>query len=128
LNTTPDTQAHIQPHRSCPAAAGCLLAALAGLLGFLCVWTALTLGAQGELTWRLGHPTELRVWLLRGDDVAGVGWSRGAVVERRESTVCVRTLVGFWAWRGAAPEPAPPACDCYRRQGSAWLAQGACPP
>ncbi len=128
MNTTPDTQAHIQPRRGCPAAAGCLLAVLAGLLGFLCVWTALILGAQGELTWRIGQPTELRVWLLRGDDIAGVGWSRGAVVERRESTVCVRTLVGFWTWRGAAPEPGPPSCDCYRRQGSTWLAEGACSP
>jgi len=128
MSTTPDTKPQVQLHRGTPAVVGCLLAGAAGLLGFLCAWTALTLGVRGELSWRLGQPTEMRVWLLRGDDLAGVGWSRGAVVERREPTACVRTLVGFWTWRGAAPEPGPPACDCYRRQGSTWLAQGVCPP
>lgn len=109
------------------ALGGCLLAILAGALGFVCTWTTLTLGARGELAWRLGQPTEVRVWLLRDDDIGGIGWSRGAVVERRDSTVCVRTLVGFWTWRGAAPEPASPACDCYERQGSTWIGAGGCP-
>jgi len=109
------------------ALGGCLLAILAGALGFLCTWTALSLGARGELAWRLGQPTEVRVWLLRGEDIDGIGWSRGSVVDRRDSTVCVRTLVGFWTWRGTAPDPGSPACDCYERQGSTWVGAGGCP-
>jgi len=104
-----------------------MLAILAGALGFLCTWTALALGTRGELVWRLGQPTELRVWLLRGEDLGGLGWSRGQVVERRGPIVCARTLVGFWAWRGTVPAPDAPTCDCFQPLGDVWIGTGACP-
>ncbi len=126
-STLPDAPSGTPPPRRFPALWGCLLAILVGASAFLCTWTALTLGARGELAWRLGQPTEVRVWLLRGEDLGGIGWSRGSVVDRRASTVCVQTLVGFWTWRGAAPDPGSPACDCYERQGSTWIGVGECP-
>ena len=127
MSTVPDTHPSLPAGRRFPALAGCLLAILAAALGFLFTWTALTLGARGELAWHLGQPTELRVWLLRGEDIGGLGWSRGQVVDRRGPVVCVRTCVGFWTWRGVAPAPDSPPCDCFERQGSAWAPAGACP-
>ena len=89
------------------APTGCALAVLVGVLAFACVWSALSLGIRGELTWRLGQPTELRVWLLRGDGLAGLGWSWAQVRERRGAVVCVTPHVAFWTWRGEVPEAAP---------------------
>lgn len=128
MTAAPVTPPLHPPARRVSALGGCLLAVLAGALGFLCVWAALSLGARGELAWRLGQPTELRLWVLHGEDVAGVGWSRGKVIERGESTVCVQALVSFWTWRGTAPAPGSPACDCYRRRERTWVSEGACPP
>ncbi len=127
ISTPPDNPPSHPAGRRLQAVGGCALAIFAGAIGFLCTWTMLTLGTRGELVWRLGQPTELRVWLLRGEDLGGLGWSRGQVVDRRGPIVCVRTLVGFWTWRGAAPAPNSPTCDCFQPLGGAWIGAGACP-
>jgi hypothetical protein len=127
VSTVPDTPPSLPAGRRFPALGGCQPAILDGALGFVCTRTALPLDARGEFVRRLGRPTELRAWLVRGEELGGEGRSRGQVVGRRDAVVSVRTAVGFWAWRGVAPAPDSPPCDGFERQASALTAVGACP-
>jgi hypothetical protein len=107
---------------------GCLLSFLAGLACAGAFFFVLWFNQQGQIVYSPEPYRVTRVWILRGAEGKGLGFSTsrplpGATTDR----ICARTEVRFFFISGGMPEANTDYCDCYARSESGWAFAGACP-
>jgi hypothetical protein len=106
---------------------GCLLIVALGLAGACLVVSALSLGARGEIVLAEGLGNESRVWLVRENEDAGLGWSLVRSAPSPEpGLTCERTTIGFLLWKASEPRPLLSYCECFRGTPSGTVLEGVC--
>ena len=86
------------------------------LLVMLLPALALFLAVREELIWHRGEYTLDRIWLVKERSERGLGWASTRVDNLSRETVCLKTEVRFWLWKGNSYALDTSYCECYRQQ------------
>jgi hypothetical protein len=107
---------------------GCLLSLGLGLLCAAAFFLLLWFNQQGQIVYAPEPYRAARLWLLRDVEGSGVGLSMTRPLPgATESFVCASTTIRFLFVSQAVPESDAEFCECFRRSGTEWLSDGACP-
>ena len=130
------TQSPAEPASPAPAAkgvspaGGCALLILIAVLGGALCFGLGSLLYRGELRLPGAAPAQNRLWLVRERENQGLGLSTSRrVSESAEAAqACFETRVAFFLWISDGTAQPTRYCQCYEREGEAWLLAGDCPP
>lgn len=109
---------------------GCALVLLFGVILFVMIWIALSLGIRGEINLQNNDLVGLRVWRISSESDQGLALSRSQRVSEENGShdLCVKTTVRFLLWRSSAPQLPQAFCECYQGSTGQWQYTGACNP
>ena len=129
-NDSTEPPAPAAPTPGLSPATGCALLVLVALLGGAFCFGLGALLFRGEIRLPGAGPAQARVWLVRERENQGLGISTSRLIGGSLEGVqaCFETRVAFLLWKRDGTSQASQFCQCYERQGEAWLLAGDCPP
>ena len=129
-NDSTEPAAPAAPGRGLSPATGCALLVLVALIGGIFCFGLGALLFRGEIRLPGAGPAQGRVWLVRERENQGLGISTSRLIggSREGERASFETRVAFLLWKRDGTSQASQFCQCYERQGDAWLLAGDCPP
>lgn len=107
-------------------AVGCVLAVLAGLVCASAFFAVLWMTQRGEIAYAPEPYRGVRLWIVRGGEGDGLGLSvTRPLPGATDGKICAETTVRYIP-SSADLERDVSYCECFVRDGEAWLAAEGC--